>query len=221
MILVTMSVVASNIDYLERVPLFSQVNRQELQRFADACTRKQVGVGDILFLEGDVADCLYIIVSGRVRIERLSETGVSQVLATRTAGDVIGEMALIDGRRRSAQATAQTRCKFLCLSKADFQNQVLAEPTVCFAMMETLSLRMRESSQMLLDTRSKAVHERLHSYLKSQADESGWVRLEISQGALSDLLGCTREAVNRALSTLVQEGKIERTSIKMIRVVDL
>lgn len=209
---------ATNAEYLEKVRLFEKLERSKLQLFAAACTRTQLQKGDILFLEGEPADALYVIVSGRIRIERISEAGIAQVIATRTGGDVIGEMGLIDGLPRSAQAVAQTKVKLLCLSKDEFRRQVLAEPSVCFAIMQTLSHRIREAAQTLLDTRSKAIHERLLDFLKSEMDEEGWVRLQITQTALSEVLGCTREAVNRAYGQLEESKAIERRSTKLIRV---
>jgi CRP-like cAMP-binding protein len=210
--------VATNAEYLGKVRLFERLEPAKIDAFAAVCNRKQFEKDDILFLEGDIPDALFLIVSGRVRIERVSANGVAQVLAVRGPGEVIGEMGLIDGRPRSAQAIAQTKVKLLSLSKSDFQRQVLIEPTVCFAMMQTLSFRVRESAQLLLDARSKAVHERLHDYLRGIAEEDGWARLDVTQTALSEVLGCTREAVNRAFSQLETEGSILRSSRTLIKV---
>ena len=211
------TIVATNAEYLGKVRLFERLEEDKVEAFAALCRRKQLEKGEVLFLEGEIPDALYVIVSGRIRIERISPNGIAQVLATRNAGEAIGEMGLIDGKPRSAQAVAQTKVKLLCLSKDDFHRQALTESAVCFAMMQTLCFRLREAAQVLLDARSKAVHERLFDYLKSIEDDEGWAKLEVTQTALSEVLGCTREAVNRAFAQLESEGTIQRTSRSLIK----
>ena len=208
---------ATNAEYLGKVRLFERLEADKVDAFAALCRRKHLEKGEVLFLEGEIPDALYVIVSGRIRIERISPNGIAQVLATRNAGEAIGEMGLIDGNPRSAQAVAQTKVKLLCLGKDDFHRQALTESSVCFAMMQTLCFRLREAAQVLLDARSKAVHERLYDYLKSIEDEDGWVRLEVTQTALSEVLGCTREAVNRAFATLEASHGIRRSGSKLVK----
>ena len=86
---------ATNSEYLGKVRLFERLEEDKVEAFAALCRRKQLEKGEVLFLEGEPPDALYVIVSGRIRIERISPNGIAQVLATRSAGEAIGEMGLI------------------------------------------------------------------------------------------------------------------------------
>lgn len=203
---------ATNAEYLRLVKLFEGLEPERLNIFAAACTRRQLTRSEILFFEGEPGAELYVLVSGKVRIEKVSSSGEVQVIAVRGPGEVIGEMALIDEKPRSAQATAQTKVKMLVLSKSNFQKAVLQEPTVTFAIMQTLSHRLRDAADLLLDVRVKDVSERLLDYLIKEADSEGNVRLGITQTALAEQLGCTREAINRALKSLEERSQIRRVN---------
>ncbi len=163
-----------------------------------------------MFLERAPADALYIVVKGRLRIERLSEDGDSQVLAFRKAGESVGEMGVIDGLERSAQVTAASACHLLVLPRAEFVRCLLSNPGVSLEIMKTMAARLREAAQAAIDRRSKDIHERLLGLIENRADAEGNFRMEMSQNALADVLGCTREAVNRGYRTLEQTGKIRR-----------
>lgn len=201
---------ATNAEYLRLVRLFEGLEPERLNIFAASCTRRQISKSEILFFEGEPGTELYVLVSGKARIEKVSASGEVQVIAVRGPGEVIGEMSLIDDKPRSAQATAQTKVKMLVLSKENFQKAVLHEPSVTFAIMQTLSHRLRDAADMLLDVRVKDVPERLLDFLLKESDSDGNVVLGITQTALAEQLGCTREAINRALKALEDRGRIRR-----------
>lgn len=210
---------ATNGEYLVRVPLFAGLSRDLLSKLADCCSRKALAKGDLLFSEGDEGDCLYVILSGYLRVERLTREGSSHTLAVRRPGEIMGEMALIDAVRRSAQVVAQTRSKLLVLHRREFQQHLLKEPAACLGIMQTLAARLRELSEELIAERSLEAHERLLGYLQKNADEEGYCRLTVSQTQLAELLGCTRETINRGFSELKNRGQIEKTGrlIKLTR----
>lgn len=198
---------ATNADYLRKVTIFRDVAAADLESFADACVRKRLEPGEALTLEGAEGSALYVLLSGKVRIEKSSTTG-PQVLGERGPGEVIGEMALIDGLPRSARAEAVTECKLLVLYQADFQRLVLKQPTASLAIMRTLSMRLREVGDTLVARQSQEVHERLLVYLSQHCDESGTVDLNVSQSKVAESLGCARETVSRAFSVLAKSGAI-------------
>lgn len=210
---------ASNAEYLLKVPLFQRLAPATLASFANACVRIKLGAGEVLFWEGDPGGSLYVIVSGRIRIERVSESGDTQVLGMRGPGEFIGEMSLIDGMPRSASAVAASACRLLVMQKSAFEMLILTEPTATLAIMESMSRRIREAAALLVDLRSKQVWERLLDHLTAEAGHEGIVDMRSSQTALAETLGCTREAANRALRRLEGEGRIARLGPRKIRVV--
>lgn len=207
---------ATNEEFLAKVPLFSRVGRRSLTSFAEACIRSKLSAGEILFREGDPGGSLYVIVSGRLRIERLTATGELFVIGMRGAGECVGDMSLIDGEPRSATVVAATNCRLLAMRRADFERLIQDEPSAGLAIMQTMSRRIREADDRTVDFRSKEVWQRLLEHLWSEADEVGVVRTG-SQSALAETLGCTREAVNRAFGRLIREGKVARIDSRAVR----
>ena len=209
---------ATNAEFLERVPLFAKLGSTRLGAFADACVRAKLEPGEFLFHEGDPGGALYVIVGGRLRIERLSESGEGQVLGVRGAGEFIGEMSLLDGSPRSATAVAETACRLLVLQKGDFERLILEEPSASLAIMQGMARRIREAAERLVDLRGKEVWERLLDYLAAEANEDGVCDLPGTQAMLAEHLGCTREAANRAMRRLEAEGRVERLGRRGFRV---
>ncbi len=210
---------ASNVEYLRKVRLFSAMKENEIQKIAGLCKRISYEKGQILFLQEAPAQHMFIIVSGRVRIERTDKSAETTVLATRYAGEVIGEMSLLDGQPRSAQAVAETDTKVLALSAHDFKSQVLKDPTMCLGILQTLSHRLREAATHAQLSRSTKVHEHLLTHLATLADSEGFIKIEVTQATLADTIGCSRGAINRAFQRLVRDGSIIRRKRDLIELV--
>lgn len=200
----------TNAEYLARVTLFSELATHRLEALGAVCQRRQVDPGTVILREGEAGNALYIVVGGLVRIERNSDRGDTHVLAIRESGQAIGEMALIENRPRSANAIAQTTTRLLELSREDFRTQLMTDPEICFALLQSLAGRLRESGQLIVDRRSKRVEARLAEFLKLRADAGGRITVPMNQSELADVVGCTREALNRAIRLLTDQKVIEK-----------
>lgn len=212
---------ATNLEYLRRVPLFKHVQDQRLEALADFAVRVQCEPGELILREGEQGHSLFVLLGGLVRIEKNSERGERVMLAYRRAGDVIGELSLIDEVPRSAFAVAHTRVRMLRLGRSEFRRSIMQDPELSFSLMQSLSERLRESSKMLVDHRTKTVQDRVQDYLIQCADESGRIELPGSQSELASLLGCAREALNRALNHIIKTGLIEKVSATEYRLRDM
>jgi CRP-like cAMP-binding protein len=106
--------------------------------------------GEIVARQGDVGDCMYVIQDGEVEIV-LEEGGVEVVLRTAGRNEVIGEMAIIDHKPRSATVRAKGRARILTLDKRNFLRRVSEDPSLAFGMIETMSRRVRELSHEVLE----------------------------------------------------------------------
>jgi len=208
----------TNAEYLSRVPLFAGLAPDRLDALASACQRRALAKGEVLFLEGDPGGALFVIVSGNLRVERIGANGGVQVLGIRRAGEVIGEMSLVDQSPRSAQVVGQSAAKLLVVSRRAFVEHVLPDPAASLAIMGTLAERIRLSDQLLLNLRTREVADRLEGYLLSQADLDGIVRLGMTQATLAEHLGCTREAANRAFGELKASGRLEQFARGVYRI---
>jgi CRP-like cAMP-binding protein len=110
----------STIDFLRRLPLFAHLPDGEMRKIARALKERRLDRNQVLFKQGDPADSLYLVVSGRMRISASDKAGNEKVLAFVGSGEIVGEMGLLSGEPRSATAAASTDAQLLQLRQTDF-----------------------------------------------------------------------------------------------------
>jgi CRP/FNR family cyclic AMP-dependent transcriptional regulator len=137
------------LESLRSVPLFASLDDQAATELRSLLTSKQVSSGKQLFHKGDSGDALYLIESGRVRISIRDEDGKEVTLAELAQGDFFGEMALIDGRQRSADATVFEEARLAVLSRKAFLSFVRSSPDVALVMLSALTDRLRRTDELL------------------------------------------------------------------------
>ena len=113
---------------LQSVPVFSELNKREISSIINIVHKRNYLPGEYIFYQGDPGIGFYIIRSGEVIIQRASELGNSIPLATFSDGDFFGELALIDGEKRSASAIAKTDCSLAVVFKPDLDEFIEAYP---------------------------------------------------------------------------------------------
>ena len=128
---------------LAQVPLFATLSKRHLGRVASVATAKRIPAQTPLVRAGEPADAFYVVLDGKARVE---VPGRPVELA---AGDFFGEMALIDGERRSATVTTLSEVLVLTVPRARFLALLEAEPKVALALMETLTRRLRDTQGAL------------------------------------------------------------------------
>ncbi|WP_448208145.1 Crp/Fnr family transcriptional regulator [Azospirillum sp. sgz302134] len=172
--------------------------------------------GQTVFTKGDPGDCLYAILSGQIAISTSSPDGKTMLLNLLNPGDVLGEIALLDGKERTAAATAQHRSEMFRLDRATFISFLERHPKLCIQMMEMLCERLRWVSENIEDAVFHDVPRRLARRILFLADNYGQrtpagvrVAQHVSQDALAAMLGVSREMVNRSLRALRSSGAIE------------
>jgi uncharacterized membrane protein len=137
------------LESLRSVPLFASLDDQAATELRSLLTSKQVSTGKQLFHKGDSGDALYLIESGRVRISIRDEDGKEVTLAELAQGDFFGEMALIDGRQRSADATVFEEAQLAVLSRKAFLSFVRSSPDLALVMLSALTDRLRRTDELL------------------------------------------------------------------------
>ncbi len=126
------------LELLKRVPLFSGLQRRELEQLETITDEIDVAAGTVLVQEGRVAHEFFIIVSGEVAIDKAGRR-----INALTSGDFLGEIALIDGGPRTATATASTACRLLVLTHGGFSQLLDTSPDIRRSVMEALGQRLR------------------------------------------------------------------------------
>lgn len=189
------------------LPLLARLPEEDLRALASRGRVRTYSAGSIIFREGDTGDSLHIVIEGRVRVTVLSPSGEEATLALLGPGESCGELSLVDGRPRSASAIASQATKTLVVTRNDFLRWLSERPRAAFALLETLSLRMRRTDEALADLAFMDLSHRLAKRLLDlAAHHPGRVRLRITQSELAAMLGVSRESVNRQLNVFAREG---------------
>lgn len=195
---------------LRNVPLFSGLNDASIQALSLHCRRRKFSGSAALFHEGDSGHTLYIIASGRINIQTSSTTGEIVHLAQRGPGETVGEMALIDGKPRMADAVTAEPSEILMLDREEFIRCVAESPEIAMGVMACLADRLREAANQFESQQALDVLGRVAELILGLADQRGVAQPDgairvsgkVTQQDMADRLGTTRESVNRALSNL-------------------
>ncbi len=153
------AVTEMTLEALRSVPLFASLDDQAAIELRNLLTVEKVSSNTRLFHKGDTGDALYLIESGRVRIHIEDQDGNELTLADLAQGDFFGEMALIDGRKRSADATVLDDATLAILSRPSFLAFVRENPDVALEMLSALSERLRRTDELLRSRVSRNVNE--------------------------------------------------------------
>ena len=150
------------------------------------------------------------VVVGTVRISFPTVRGKEIILADLRPGELFGEIALLDGRSRSANARALTNCQLLVLARRDVLPFLQSNPAACLKLMEMLCARIRHSDERMADIAFLHLPVRLAKILLSyQPASRGATKLSLSQSELAEMTGGTREKVNRCLRAWQRQGILE------------
>jgi CRP-like cAMP-binding protein len=211
---------------LKRIPLFSDLPKGQLEPLIGALERRTFKKGQVILRQGDSGNSLYIVVSGRVRIYTLSLDGHELSVEICDPGDFFGEMAVLSGAPRSANAEAMQRTEVLVLHRVALRNHLLSNPLTAVRIIETLSERLRRTTESAEELASMSVPQRIARKLLDLVERYGvaqedgvLIDLDLSQEAIASLAGTTRESANRALSGMREQGIVQIGRVH-IRVID-
>ncbi len=199
-------------ELLRSVPMFSQLGEEEIQSMSRLGRWSTLANETTLFDEGEKGGEMFVVGRGKVGIFKSTLEG-SKFIAERRKGDVIGEMAMFDGRPRSASAVTQTDCVLLGISKDEFVACVKKNPSVAMGVIANLIERLREADERATVATSLDVAGRLAHYLLSEArfiQDRQVVKPRKSDGDIGERIGCSRETVNRKLKELEEEEAIAK-----------
>lgn len=196
----------------------SWLSAQDLDALRGLGGRRRLPAGSFLFLEGDDPGNVFIIDAGMVKVSTTSSDGREVILAVLDADDVLGELAAVDGSPRSASATALTTVELSAVPAADFQFFLRDRPELSLAFASLLAARLRQANRRQLEYAGTDALGRLCSRLDELRTRQGVtptsgciIDLPLTQAALAQWAGLSREAVVKALRTLRTLGWIETT----------
>lgn len=200
---------------LKQVPLFRSLRAEDSHHIAALLQKQTLRKGDALFRKGEEGHSLYMITAGKIKILRQSRDGDEVILALLSPGDFCGEMSLLDGLPRSADAVAAEETQLYGLNRKDFIAYVMNNETAVKAILAALSKRLRKADDFLEDVFFLNVASRLAKKLIELAmsngfreEDGGPIKLSVTQKDLAGMIGATRESVNKALRSLREKNLI-------------
>ena len=205
---------ASKREVLRQVPMFRTLTQAELDALSAGAVTQSHPRGTTILRKGDPATGMIIVLHGRVRIVLMSEEGKEVTLRVLGPGEVLGEIALLDGEERSADVMALEDCVLLYLERAHFLSLLHGNSDLCLRLMKTLCQRLRRASLSLEEAILLDLPTRLGRQLLRMADEYGVpgpnggtrIGVRLSQSEIAALVGGSREKVNRQLRAWESEG---------------
>jgi CRP/FNR family transcriptional regulator, cyclic AMP receptor protein len=201
--------------FLQNIPLFEGLTAAQTHAISADLVKRQFAQGDIIFREGDPGEVLYIVHTGRVRIFVSGSHSETSVILFGKAGDIFGELAIVDGLPRSASAAAVEEAVVYTLERHTFRNHMRHYPQLALNFMKLLSVRVRYNTHKVNSLASMSVPSRLARQLLTLAQDYGRVHPDgvlihshLTQTELASLIGATRESTNKALATFRRQELI-------------
>jgi CRP-like cAMP-binding protein len=194
---------------LDNCVLFKALNEQERRDIAAHAQSRTLTPNESIFHFGDAGSSMMGVMIGTVRISLPGWKGKNLILADLPAGEFFGELALLDGKPRSASATALTKCELLVLERRNFLPFLERSP--CFNLMRLLCGRIRKTDERMSEIAFFDLRARLaRALLRYPAPRHGPLKLSASQQELAEMIGATRETVNRYLREWQRRGILQR-----------
>ena len=200
-------------DVLRQSPLFSGVDDDSAAVLEDSMAASSLNRGDVLFNEGDSGNQLYVVIEGKIKLGRTSADGRENLLAILGPGQMFGELSFFDPGPRSATATAVTDVALKSLGHDALSPVLKSHPDVALALLHQLAGRLRRTNEVVGDLVFSDVPGRVAKALLDlagrfgrQADDGVHVNHDLTQEELAQLVGASRETVNKALADFAARG---------------
>ena len=205
-----------SIDLLRRCPLFAGLKEEDLKRIRAIASLKKVGKKEILFSDGEEARGFYVILSGKIKLYKVSVEGKEQILHIVSAPDAFAEAALFLEGSYPAFAEALTDCQLLFFPKRDFIQLIEKNPQLSINMIVTLSHYLKRFASLIEELSLKEVSSRVAKYLidlQMKSTKEGKspkeVELDLSKTQLALKLGTISETLSRTLAKMKAKGIID------------
>lgn len=199
---------AERVRSLAKVPLLAPLSPDHLETLAHLACERIALSGEVLFRQRDPGETLLIVLSGELRAGISEPGGREQVLRRLGPGDVVGELALIDGKPRSADVRAVRRSRLLMLERRAVLDQLAHDPAFALALLRLLSERLRATSAALEAMLFHDSGVRLAAVLLSLSGGREGGHVNLTQRELGEIAGAARETVNKKLREWERAGMI-------------
>lgn len=220
------SMAVDKMEALRRTDLFGGLEEPELRALADRAVEQALARGEILFLAGDPARGLFVIVEGSVRAFRVSSDGREQVIHVERAGATIGEVPVFDEGNYPSTVAGEEDCRLLFISRDEVKRVCFEHPSIAWAALKVLGRRLRKCASLVETLSLHDVDRRLARFLLEESAIRGrkhGARIDLdftmTHQQVASRIGTVREVVSRAFSRLQQAGWIKAQG-KLVTILD-
>jgi CRP/FNR family transcriptional regulator, cyclic AMP receptor protein len=203
-------------DMLRRAPLFDALSEEDYSALRAGVSTVQLNRGERLFSEGDTGDKLYIILSGKIKLTKAAPDGRENLLSVHGPGEMFGELSLFDPIPRTSSATAVTNAELAGVAHEDLRSWLTTRPEVAMHLLQALARRLRRINEVKADLVFTDVPGRVAKALLDLAERFGvptpagiQVNHDLTQEELAQLVGASRETVNKALADFAARGWLQ------------
>ena len=214
----------TNIDttFIDTVNIFSDLTDSELKNIQELCKTRKYPKNSMIILEEEMGDVVFIVMSGTVKITRVNDEGKEVILAMLGSGEVFGEMAILDGESRSANALSQENCEVITINREDFLNLLKTNNKVSLNLMTEFAIRLRKSDQQIEALSLDDAEHRIGVSILNLAEELGVIRQGVVtvdnlpyQQDIANMAGTSRETVSRVMKIFEDRGLITKAGHKL------
>lgn len=179
-----------------------------IERFSEYSVQKTYSKGTLIFSEGDDSDGMFIILDGKVKVFMSDESGKEMLIATLGPGEIVGEVASLDGQPRTASVSALVNTRVSRIGLSEFQSFLQDNPDLALEIIRVLTSRMRDHATSISNLAFKNVYGRVVWLLEKHSAENDdgtfTVNRKFTQQDIADMVGSSREMVSRVVSELVK-----------------
>jgi CRP-like cAMP-binding protein len=212
---------------LGKVPLFARLPEKDVEAIASVTTTRTVKSREELFHKGDEGSQLYIVVSGRLKVITTSDEGDDLMFCVVEPGEVIGEVGLLIDRHRTATVRAMEASELIVIDRREFHSLLRTRPDVSIELLTVLAERVARVSEFLEDTHflnlpvrlAKKLVDFAYQHGVDRSDDEVLIDVRLSQEEWGDLVGTTRESINKQFGIWSKEGIIalEKGSVVVLQ----
>ena len=208
---------------MKNVPLFAKMPDKDVEQIADQCVRKECSREQVILVEEDVGQTLFIILRGTVKVTRTSNDGREVIITILKAGDFFGELTLLDGKGRSATVIAMESSELLTLRRSEFLLLLERYPLISVELLKVLAARIRQSNIQIENLTIQDAIGRVGTTLIHVAEQTGYERgksmiipkLPVQQD-LASMAGTARETISRVMALFQSKDLLQREGHRVV-----
>ena len=210
-----------------KVPIFENLNHEELLEIVKTINHKEFIKGDVIFTEGNLANTLYFINEGQIKLYKYTKDGKEQILHVLSEGDFFGELDLIKPSEYGFNSKTIVDSKICTLTKEEMKDIMMRKPEIGIKLLETVGERLSKVESLVQSLATNDVDSRMAYLLIDLMDKYGEIteknisiKLPLSREEMANYIGVTRETISRKLKKFEDEKLIKIDGIKNIIILD-